>query len=105
MAMALVHDLLPISLVCQGTWQQLARVEAEPHRSAHLVDVSLLRHEIDHGRRGERGKLGGVRVWSVEHLAGEVDHRALHAQAQAEVRDAIVSRVPRGLYFALDPAI
>ena len=105
MAVALVDDLLPIRLVRVGARQQLARIKTQPHRTAHLVDVSLLGHEVDDGRRGEGRELRGVGVRRIERLAREVDHRALHAQAQAEVRNAVVPRVARRDDLALDASV
>jgi hypothetical protein len=43
-AMALVNHLLAVGLVGERAGEQLARVESQPHRAAHLVHVSLLGH-------------------------------------------------------------
>src|SRR5205809_4806879 len=103
--MPLVDDLFPVRPVRVRTRQQLARVQAEPHRASQLVDVALLGHEVDDRRRGERRELGGVRVRRLQLLPREVDHSALHAQAQAQVRDAVAARVSRRLHLALDAAV
>src|SRR3989441_2533560 len=105
MAVALVHDLLSIGLVCVGTRQQLAWIEAKSHRTAHLVDVSLFGHEVDDRCRGERGELRRVGIRRLELLAREIDHRALHAETEAQIRNAVVPRVARGDDLAFDAAI
>src|SRR5450759_4862570 len=105
MAVALVNDLFAVSLVGQRAWEQPARVQAESHRPAHLVDVSLLGHQVDHRCGCERGELCGVGVRRVQHLAGKVDHGTLHAEAQAQVWDPVVPGIARGLHLALDTAV
>src|SRR5579872_1645384 len=105
MAVALVDDFLAISLERARARQQLARVKAEPHRAAHLVDVALLGHQVDDRRGGERRELRRVGVGSIQLLAREVDDGALHAEAQSQVRDEVVPRVPGCDHLALDPAV
>jgi hypothetical protein len=78
---ALVHHLFTICLVSKRTGQKLARVQPQAHRCTHLVDVPLLRHEVDDRCRRKRGKLGGVGVGSVECLSREVDDSALQPEA------------------------
>src|SRR6267143_803763 len=105
MAVTLVHDLLTVRLVRQRSGEQLAGIQAEPHRSAHLVDVSLLGHEVNDRCRGERRELRGVRVRRVEHLARALPHRALHAKAKAKVWNPVVPGISRRLDLPLDAAI
>ncbi|OLE80210.1 MAG: hypothetical protein AUG06_05490 [Actinobacteria bacterium 13_1_20CM_2_65_11] len=102
---ALVHDLFTVSLVRERPGDQLAWIQTEPHRATHLVHVPLLGHEVDHRRRCEGGELRRVGVRRVQDLARKVDHCALHTEAQAEVWDAVVPRIPRRLHLALDAAI
>src|SRR5712664_596688 len=104
-AVALVHDLFTVSLVSERSREKLAWIQAQAHGGAHLVDVPLLGHEVDHRRRCERGELRRVGVRCVERLTSEVDDRALHSEAQAEVRDAVVAGIARGLHLALDAPI
>ena len=65
----------------------------------------LVRHEVDDRVGREHVELGGVHVVRAGHGAGEVDHRALQAQAEAQVRHAALPRVPGGEDLALDPAV
>ena len=83
---------------------QLHRVGAEPHRAAHVVDLLLLRQQVDHGVGRLGIELGRVRAVHADHVAREVDDRELHAEADAEERDAALARDPRGVDLALDAA-
>ena len=105
MAVPFVHDLLAVGLVRQRAGHELAWVQAEAHGAAHLVDVPLLGHEVDHRCRREGCELRRVGVRRVKGLAGEVDHCALHTEAQAEVRDPVVTRVAGGHHLSLDAAV
>src|SRR5207302_9562583 len=95
----------PVRPVRVRTWEELARIETEPHRGAHLVDVPLLGHEVDDRCRGECRELGRVRVRGIELLAREVDHCALHTEAEPEIWDAVVARITRSLHLAFDAAV
>ena len=57
------------------------------------------------GLLGEHVELGRVGVRRPDDLAGELDDRALEAQAQAEVRHAVVAREVGGEDLALDAAM
>ena len=54
---------------------------------------------------GEHVELGRVRVLRAGDLAGELDDRALEAEAQPEVRDLVVAGVVRREDLALDAAM
>ena len=55
-------------------------------------------------RRGGH-ELRGVRPGEAADIAGILDHRALHAEADPEVRDAVLARVAHRLDLALDAAV
>ena len=63
----------------EHTW-----LSPEPHRAPLLHHPLLLLHEADHRVGRVAGKLGGVGVGQAGHVAGEIDHGALHAQADPE---------------------
>ena len=105
MTVPFVDDLLAVSLVRQRARHELAGVQAEPHRCAHLVDVPLLGHEVDHRRRREGCELGRVGIRRVKRFAGEVDHCALHAEAQTEIWDPVVTCIAGGHHLSLDAAV
>ena len=89
-----------------GSFQHGARLDltgvgSQAH-SPTLRQVPLLvRHQIDH-RVGAFGiKLTGIRVAPGENVSGVFDHRHLHSQTDAEIRDAVdpgvMSRVSHSL--------
>src|SRR5215211_4307230 len=77
----------------------------EPHRAALVLELALVGHEVDHWMLGEHVELGRVRVVRPGDVTRELDDGALEAEAQAEVRDALVAGVVRGEDLALDPAM
>src|SRR5690242_1143762 len=68
------------------------RVGAEPHRAAHVRHVLLRLHEGDHGVVAFRGELGRVAVLQLADVARELDDGCLHAEADAEEREARLAR-------------
>src|SRR5829696_2243309 len=105
MAVALVDDGLAVDLARLGVGVQLHRVGAEPHGAAHVGDLLLLGQQVDDRVLRVRVELAGVRPLHADHVAGEVGDRHLHAEADAEVRDALLARDPRGRDLALYPAL
>src|SRR5215207_2420249 len=95
MAVALVDDRLAVDLARLRVGVQLHRVGPEPHRAAQVDDRVL----------GVRVELAGVRAIHADHVAGEVGDRHLHAEADAQVRDALLARDARGGDLALDAAL
>ena len=104
-AVPLVDDLLAVDRGGLRAGRQLGRVEAEAHRAALVLHVALVGHEVDDRVLGEHVELGRVGVRGADDLARELDDRALQAEAQAEVRDAVVAGVVGGEDLALDAAM
>ena len=104
MAVALVDDRLAVELAHPRRLVELDRVGAEPHRAAHVGDLLLLGQQVDHRERRLEVELGRVGAGHAGHVAGELAHRHLHAEADAEVRDLALARDLRGADLALDPA-
>ena len=104
-AVALVDDLLAVDRGGLRAGRQLGRIEAEAHRAALVLHLALVGHEVDDRVVGEHVELGRVGVAGPDDLAGELDDRALEAQAQAEVRDAVLAREVGGEDLALDAAM
>mmetsp|Transcript_11134 Transcript_11134/g.27180 ORF Transcript_11134/g.27180 Transcript_11134/m.27180 type:complete len:234 (+) Transcript_11134:572-1273(+) len=104
--MALVHERLR---VVQLGGLALLRLEesaagAEAHGSPH-VRRRPLRHE-NHRRLGAiRHHLGRVRARHAHHVARELNHRSLHAEADAEERHVVLARILRREDLALHPSL
>ena len=65
----------------------------------------LLVHQVDHRMRAVRIELRGVGAGQPALVAGELDHRAVQAEAQTEIRDVAASRAyAGGRDLALDAA-
>ena len=87
---------------------------AQAHRPAEVgADVALLDatlavvplgDQADHRVRRIGVELGAVGAGQAAHVACELDDGQLHAQADAEIRDAVFARVADCLDLALDPA-
>ncbi len=105
MAMALGDLLLAVDLGGERPVAEHARIRAEPHRPALLVEPFLRRHQIDHGMRRFRIDLRGVGAVEPAHVARELDHRHLHAEADAEERHVLLARVAHRCDLALGAAL
>ena len=86
-AVALVDDGLAVELARPRAGVELDRIGAQAHRAAEVGDLLLLGQEVDDGVRRLGIELRRVRAVHVGDVAGELAHRDLHAQADAEVRD------------------
>jgi hypothetical protein len=104
-AVPLEHLLPPVHLARERPVLQHARVVAEPHRAALPGDVLLLLHQMDHRVRRLRIDLRRVRAVEPDHVARELDHRHLHAEADAEERPLLLARVAHRRDLALGAAV
>ena len=71
----------------------MARVLAEAHRAAEGVDADQIAQLVDHFVRRFVVELGRVRAEHPHDVARELDRRALHAEADAEVGDFLFARI------------
>src|SRR4051794_15624918 len=104
-AVALVDHGLAVDLAGAGAVVELHGVGAEPHRATHVADLLLLRQEVDDREWRLGVELGGVRALHAGHVPREVGDGDLHAQADAQVRHAVLARVAGSCDLALDPAL
>src|SRR5207253_5258279 len=100
MAMALADHVLAVDLVYLGAAPQVRRIGTEPHGAAKVaVDPALLDlvaldpfgHQTDHGMVG-RAEFARRGMLDAEQVAGGLDHRHLHAEADAEERHVALAR-------------
>ena len=103
-AVPLVDDRLAVGLVGAGPLVDLDRLRAEAHRAAEVLDLLLLREQVDHRVRRLRVHLRRVRALEPDHVARELGDGDVHAEADAEVRDRALARDAAGEDLALPAA-
>src|SRR5262245_20079406 len=101
-AVALADLGAGVRLVGVRTRLDQARPLPEPHVPAHALHAFELAQLVDDRVRGLRGELGRVGVLEPQDVAGILDHRALHAEADAEERHAALAREADGLDHPVD---
>ena len=104
-AMALVDNLLAIGLERHGLGSDLARIGAQSHGAALVLDVFLLGHQVDNGELGILVELRRRRARHARHIARELAYRRLHAQADAQKRHVMRAGVAHRADLALEGAL
>ena len=104
-AVPLAHVVHAVDLAHARVRSEAAVVVAEPHRPALLGDLLLLGHQGDDRMWRGRFKLGRVRLGPTADVPGELDHGALHPEADPEEWCAALAGEPHRLDLALDPAL
>src|SRR5436309_2991430 len=104
-AVALADDPLAVERRRAAAVAEQDRIEAEAHGATLVGERPLLGQQIDHEVRGVGSELGRVGALQAAHVARVFDYRALHAEADAEVRHALLARVAHRLDLALDAAV
>ncbi len=79
--MSLTHQIYTIGRGCLCARHQPARVKAQAHRAAHVGDGVLVRHQTNDGMGSAVVELGAVGRVTAQHIAGQLDHHHLQAQA------------------------
>ena len=103
-AVALVDFRLSVGLVSEGARRDAAGVRAQPHCAAHLVHAEQVTQLVDHCFLGVLVELRRVGVLDAAHVAREVDHRALQAEADAEERHLVLPGILDGANHACSAA-
>ena len=103
-AMTLDDVLAAVCRIGLRSFLEGARIASQTHRASFLGNSLLLLHQVDDRMRGA-GHFGRVGVFVAQHVTGELDHAALHAETDAEKRDFLFAGVPYGQYFALDAPV
>ena len=89
---ALVDDGLVVDVAGPRALGELDRLRAEPHRAAEILDLLLLREQVDHRVRRLGVHLGRVGAVEAGDVARELGDGDVHAEADAEVRDPALAR-------------
>src|SRR5690606_8078813 len=114
-AVAFGHHVLAIDGAGAGAGLEPLLLQAQAHGAAQVAVLAATLHlaglgaplggQADHRVRGLAVVLGAVGALQPGHVAGEVDHRRLHAVADAEVRQAGLAGVLRGQHLALEATV
>ncbi len=91
-AVALFDDGGLVAALRERARHEIAGLRPEPHGGAHVGHVLLLGQQVDDGVRRGRVELARVRALQTADVAGELDHRALQAQADPQERHAALAR-------------
>src|SRR6266699_1963711 len=111
-AVAFVDHVRAVDLARQAHGLERDALSAQAHRPAEIglfvaaldpaVAVLPLGHEGDHRVRRVTVEFRAVRAREPDDVACKLDHRELHAQADAEIRDLVLARVLDRLHHAFD---
>src|SRR5215204_4129735 len=104
MAMAFAHFGHTIHLGGLASAREPARIRAKPHGAAHVRDVLLAFHQADHRIFALRRELARMAVIQLEDVSRELDDGCLHAEADAEERQARLTRCANGFHHAFHAA-
>src|SRR3569833_3412898 len=115
MAVTLDDAVLAIRLMGLGAHHQLTGLRTEAHRAAQVrilaapLDATHNRQpnkeERKHQKQRHNKELGAVRVTHARDMARELDHRDLHAEADAEIGNLVAARVFHRADLALAAAL
>src|SRR5882672_3676875 len=114
-AVAFVDHVRAVDLAREAPGLEGGALGAQAHRAAEIglfvaaldaaVAVLPLGHERDHRVRRVAVEFRAVRAREPDDVARELDHRELHAQADAEVRDLVLAHVLDRLHHAFHAAL
>src|ERR1700737_5020735 len=115
MAVTLGNRRRAVDAVRERARDDLAGLRAEPHGSTQIgtriaaldrsVAVLPLGDQRDHRMRRIGLEFGAVRIREAGFMPGILDDGELHAEANAQTRNAVFARVAYRLDLALDPAL
>src|SRR5580658_3038732 len=105
MAMAFADFELTVGFGGEGAGFEFAGPRAEAHSAAHFVNAKEFAQVIDDAVRGVGIALCGVGLFQACYIACVFDGGALHAEADAEIRDFAFAGELNGVDHALDAAL
>ena len=96
MAVTLTDEVRAIGGSDLRSWAQYAVVAPETHRAPEVGDALLLFHEVDDLVCGRGVNLCGVGIAPAQDVAGELDDHTLHAEADTQRGDAVLTGIAQG---------
>ena len=103
--MTLLDVLLAIRLTDLRTLLQDAIVSTQTHRATHIGHVLLICHQVNHLMRGVRLHLRGIGIRHTQHVTSELNHHALHSQADTQARHIVLTGILQGCELALNTTL
>src|SRR6266581_6304625 len=114
-AVAFVDQVRAVDLAREAPGLERCALSAQAHRPAEIglfvaaLDAAVaalpLGHERDHRVRRVAVKFRAVRAREADDVSREFDHRELHTQANAEIRNLVLARVLDRLHHAFHTAL
>src|SRR3990167_4739239 len=114
MTMALNDYILAVAGMYLRAGLQLAVLRAQAHGTAQVGSIStLLGHaggvlpfgdQTDYRMSADSIEFGGIGISPAQHIAGELDNRDLHAEADTQVGNLVLTGVLHGLDLAFHAA-
>src|SRR6266705_2226227 len=115
MAVAFVDHVSAVDLAREAPGLERGALSSQPHRAAEIglfvaaldaaVVVLPLGHERDHRVRRVAVEFRAVRAREADDVSRKLDHRELHAQANAQIQDLVLARVLDRLHHAFHAAL
>ena len=102
--MSLVHNRLAVRLARASALREFDCLGPKAHGPPKILDLLLLRQQVDHRVWRLRIHLRRVRTLESHHVPRELRDCDVHPEADTEVRDALLARDPAGGDLALPTA-
>ena len=102
--MALMDLDAAVFLISLRVLIENTRIGAETERAADILDTVLVRQKCDNRIGGVRIDLDAVGIGKTADIAGKLDDRDLHSEAQTKIRDLVLARIFCSNDHALDAA-
>src|SRR5438445_11934073 len=105
MAMAFLHLETAVGPVRFASFDEHRRIKSEAHGAAYLGDVILLVEQADDRVPAIAIHLGAIGIGQADDIAGELDDRALEAEADAKIRQLPLAGITDRFKLAFDAAV
>src|SRR6202050_1083476 len=93
MAMALADLEFAVNLLRQCVGFDFASPRAQPHRTAKFFDSAQLAQLVNYAMRSRRLELARIRIRQSNDVAGTLNTRSLHSQANSKVGNFFLARI------------
>ena len=105
MTMTLADHLRAIGSIGIGILTNLARICTKTHGAALILYINLGSHQVNNRMGGVRIELGAMGIAHAAYVAGELNNSTLHAKAQAQEWNLVLTGILDGLDLALNATV